>query len=55
MANIKYIGNDTKISENGKIHVKDGNFTGCGAKINDNPEDWVPTNKSVTCKKNGCK
>ena len=56
MANIKYIGNDTKISEKGKVHVKkDSIFTGCGAKHNDNPEDWVETTEKVTCEKNGCK
>lgn len=53
--NIKYIGNDTAVSENGKIHVHNGSYTGCGAKISDNPQDWIPTNQSVTCQKNGCK
>jgi len=53
--NVKYIGNDTKTSEKGKIHVKDSNKTGCGARIDDNPQDWESTNQSVTCDKNGCK
>ena len=53
--NVKYVGNDTKKSENGKIHVKDGNHTGCGARIDDNPQDWVSTFEKVTCEKNGCK
>ena len=53
--NIKYIGNDTSKSEQRKIHVKNGNFTGCGARIDDNPEDWVETSQAVTCEKNGCK
>ena len=53
--NIKYTGNDTNKSENGKIHVKNGNYTGCGARIDDNPEDWVETAQAVTCEKNGCK
>lgn len=53
--NIKYIGNDTKISEKGKIHIKNGDYTGCGAKIVDNPNDWVLTTEEVTCNKNGCK
>ena len=55
MANVKYIGNDTSQSENGKIHIRDGNSTKCGARIDDNPQDWVPTNQSVTCLKKGCK
>jgi hypothetical protein len=55
MANIKYIGSDTKKSENGKIHVNNGNKTGCGARIDDNPQDWEPTNSTVTCGKDGCK
>ncbi|MBO0438222.1 hypothetical protein [Vagococcus fluvialis] len=55
MANVKYIGNDTSKSENGKIHIRDGNYTKCGARIDDNPQDWVPTNQSVTCLKKGCK
>ncbi|NOH15275.1 hypothetical protein [Clostridium cochlearium] len=55
MANIKYIGNDTKKSEKGKIHVKKGNYTACGARIDDNAEDWITTNKAVTCQKKGCK
>lgn len=53
--NIKYVGNDRKKSENGKIHVKNGNYTGCGARIDDNPQDWVQTSQVVTCDKNGCK
>ena len=53
--NIKYIGKDTAKSENGKIHVRNGNYTGCGARIDDNPEDWADTGEAVTCEKNGCK
>lgn len=53
--NIKYIGNDTKKSEKGKIHLRVGNYTGCGARIDDNTEDWVSTTESITCDKNGCK
>ena len=53
--NIKYIGNDTKVSEKGKIHLKQGNYTGCGARIDDNPQDWEQTYQSITCEKNGCK
>lgn len=53
--NIKYIGNDTKKSEKGKVHIRDDNFTACGARIDDNPQDWVSTNEKVTCEKNGCK
>lgn len=52
--NIKYIGNDTKVSEKGKVHVRKGNYTACGARIGDNPQDWVDTSERVTCKKNGC-
>lgn len=55
MANIKYIGSDTTKSENGKIHLKKGNFTGCGAQINDNPKDWQSTTRPITCNKKGCK
>lgn len=55
MTNIKYVGNDTRKSENGKVHVRDGNYTKCGAQINDNPQDWVSTSQSVTCEKRGCK
>lgn len=55
MANIKYIGSDTKKSENGKIHVKNGNSTECGARIDDNSEDWQTTTSAVTCEKRGCK
>ena len=55
MENVKYIGNDTKKSERGKIHKREGDYTGCGARIDDNPEDWVTTWESVTCEKNGCK
>ncbi|MGX7108665.1 hypothetical protein [Facklamia miroungae] len=54
MNNIKYIGKDTTKSENGKIHLKEGRRTGCGAIIEDNPEDWVETNEAITCKKRGC-
>ena len=53
--NIKYIGNDTAKSEKGKIHRKNGNYTGCGARIDDNPQDWVSTSERITCDKNGCK
>lgn len=53
--NIKYIGNDTSVSEKGKIHIRKGNYTGCGARIDDNPEDWKTTSEHVTCQKNGCK
>lgn len=55
MANIKYIGSDTKKSEKGKIHVKKGTHTACGARIDDNPQDWETTNKAITCQKRGCK
>lgn len=55
MANIKYIGNDTTKSEKGKIHVKKGNYTACGARIDDNLKDWESTSLSVTCNKDGCK
>lgn len=55
MANVKYIGNDTKKSEKGKIHTRNGNYTACGARIDDNPQDWLPTAQSVTCEKKGCK
>ena len=55
MANIKYIGNDTKTLEKGKIHRRDGNQTGCGAKIDDNPQDWQSTTASITCEKRGCR
>ena len=55
MANVKYVGNDTAKSEKGKIHTKNGNYTACGARIDDNPEDWVSTTQSVTCQKKGCK
>lgn len=53
--NVKYTGNDTNKSENGKVHVKDGNSTGCGARIDDNQSDWQETSERVTCNKNGCK
>ncbi len=55
MANIKYIGNDTEKLKKGKVHIKNGNYTGCGAKIIDNLKDWVSTSEAVTCDKNGCK
>jgi len=55
MSNIKYIGNDTSKSEKGKIHVHKGNYTGCGAQISDNKEDWITTTQYVTCNKRGCK
>lgn len=55
MSNIKYVGNDTKTLMKGKIHKKEGNYTGCGARIDDNPGDWVITSSSVNCEKNGCK
>lgn len=55
MSNIKYIGNDTKRSEKGKIHKNNGNTTGCGARIDDNWEDWRLTSSSITCEKRGCK
>ena len=54
MSNIKYIGNDTSKSEKGKIHVRNGNYTRCGARIDDNPKDWETTTEAVTCQKNGC-
>lgn len=51
--NVKYIGSGP---DNGKIHVKiSDKKTGCGAIINDNPQDWEDTNEAVTCDKNGCK
>lgn len=53
--NIKYIGNDTRKSEKGKIHKYSGNYTACGARIDDNPNDWKYTSEKVTCEKNGCK
>lgn len=53
--NIKYIGNDSRVSERGKIHRQNGNYTGCGARIDDNPEDWEKTYAPITCDKNGCK
>ena len=52
--NVKYIGNDTKVSDKGKVQVRKGNHTGCGARIDDNPWDWESTQERVTCKKNGC-
>ncbi|HHW79907.1 MAG TPA: hypothetical protein GX742_03780 [Acholeplasmataceae bacterium] len=55
MANIKYIGSDTAKLIKGKIHSKHGNYTGCGARIDDNPEDWEMTTKAIDCNKNGCK
>lgn len=55
MPNVKYIGNDTKKSERGKIHLKKGNHTACGSRIDDNPEDWISTTSRVTCQKKGCK
>jgi hypothetical protein len=51
MANVKYIGNDTKKSEKGKIHTRNENYTACGARIDDNPQDWETTAQSVTCEK----
>ena len=53
--NVRYIGNDTKVSEKGKVHVRKGNYTGCGARIDDNPQDWQETSERITCQKNGCK
>lgn len=53
--NIKYIGNDTKVSEKGKVHVLEGHRTACGAVVNDNPKDWENTAALVTCEKNGCR
>lgn len=54
--NIKYTGNDTSVSEKGKVHVrKSSTHTGCGARIDDNPQDWEETCEPVTCNKNGCK
>lgn len=53
--NVKYIGNDTKVSEKGKIHVLEGGRTACGAVVDDNPKDWERTTASVTCEKNGCR
>lgn len=55
MSNIKYTGNDTKKSENGKVHIQKGNYTACGARIDDNRQDWIATTQSVTCNKAGCK
>lgn len=55
MANIKYIGNDTRKSEKGKIHTRNGNYTACGARIDDNLQDWQTTTHPVTCEKKGCK
>ncbi|MEB7792126.1 hypothetical protein [Enterococcus faecalis] len=55
MQHIKYIGHDTKKSEKGKIHIlKNATYTGCGARIDDNPQDWIATTKAVTCEKKGC-
>ena len=55
MDKIKYIGNDSSKSENGKVHVWKGDRTGCGALIADNREDWKATDEPVTCERNGCK
>ncbi len=53
--NIRYIGHDTRKSEKGKVHLNNGNYTGCGARIDDNPDDWVLTDEAITCEKCGCK
>ncbi|WP_194841542.1 hypothetical protein [Sporosarcina obsidiansis] len=53
--NIKYIGRDSTKLVRGKIHVKKGKYTACGARIDDNREDWVDTAERVTCEKRGCK
>ena len=53
--NIKYIGPNSSKAEKGKIHIDNGNFTGCGIRIDDNPDEWVTTSEAVTCEKNGCK
>ena len=55
MSNIKYIGKGTEKLEKGKVHSKNGNYTGCGARIDDNPKDWEVTNEIINCNKNGCK
>ncbi|WP_181442814.1 hypothetical protein [Enterococcus faecalis] len=55
MANVKYIGNDTKKSEKGKIHVRNGNYTACGARIDDNPEDWEIQPNMLLVKKEAAK
>lgn len=52
MSNIKFVGDG---EGKGKIHIKESNHkTGCGAIIDDNPEDWEDTNEPVTCQKKGC-
>lgn len=53
--NVRYISNDTAKLKNGKVHSRNGDHTGCGARIDDNHQDWKSTSQRVDCDKNGCK
>lgn len=53
MANIKFTGNGPG---RGEIHIiASSTKTACGKNYADNRDEWVKTNESVTCEKNGCK
>ena len=53
--NIKYVGKNGNKADSGKVHVYNGDRTGCGEIISDNRDEWQETSEAVTCDRNGCK
>ena len=53
--NIKYVGKNGNKADSGKVHVYNGDRTGCGEIISDNRDEWQETSEAVTCDRNGCR
>jgi hypothetical protein len=42
--------------KSGEVHKgTKGGETGCGFDTTEHPENWVSSNESITCDKDGCK
>ena len=55
IVNIKYVGKNGNKANSGKVHVYNGDRTGCGEIISDNRDEWQETSEAITCERNGCK
>lgn len=55
IVNIKYVGKNGNKADSGKVHVYNGDRTGCGEIISDNRDEWQETSEAVTCDRNGCR
>lgn len=54
MSNFKFVEEDTAEREHVKVHkIASSSKTGCGAIFSDDLQDWIKSNESITCKKNG--